>query len=401
MLLLALCISTVVACEISAPAQQQNGTNNPAATVTGSGTAQFLPIWTGTTTIGNSKLFQTSNGMFGIDTTSPAVALDVNGRINAAKSYRIANIDILSLPVNMSNTAVGVEALKNTTGSNNTGVGYFALQANTSGSNNTAIGLEALEANTTGTDNTADGYAALGASKKASGNTATGSFSLANSTGDDNTGDGYRTLGSNMTGKNNTAIGSDALSENETGSNNIAIGYQAAMNVSISNGNNIHIGNTGTFGDSSTIRIGTSGSQNLFFAAGVRGVTTGSNDAVAVLIDSNGQLGTVSSSARYKEDIRDMGEASQGLMQLRPVTFRYRKAFNDGSKPLQYGLIAEEVGEVYPDLVTRTTDGQVDAVKYQVLDSMLLNELQRQEKVIEELEKRLARMETELSERAR
>ena len=339
--------------------------------------------------------------MFGIDTTSPAVALDVNGRINAAKSYRIANIDILSLPVNMSNTAVGVEALKNTTGSNNTGVGYFALQANTSGSNNTAIGLEALEANTTGTDNTADGYAALGASKKASGNTATGSFSLANSTGDDNTGDGYRTLGSNMTGKNNTAIGSDALSENETGSNNIAIGYQAAMNVSISNGNNIHIGNTGAFGDSSTIRIGTSGSQNLFFAAGVRGVTTGSNDAVAVLIDSNGQLGTVSSSARYKEDIRDMGEASQGLMQLRPVTFRYRKAFNDGSKPLQYGLIAEEVGEVYPDLVTRTTDGQVDAVKYQVLDSMLLNELQRQEKVIEELEKRLARMETELSERAR
>jgi hypothetical protein len=111
-------------------------------------------------------------------------------------------------------------------------------------------------------------------------------------------------------------------------------------------------------------------------------------------------LGTVSSSRRYKEEIQDMGDTSSGLMRLRPVTFRYQKPFADGSKPIQYGLIAEEVAEVYPDLVAHSADGQVETVKYQVLDSMLLNEVQRQEKVInaqakqiELLEERLAKLE--------
>jgi hypothetical protein len=112
--------------------------------------------------------------------------------------------------------------------------------------------------------------------------------------------------------------------------------------------------------------------------AGVSGVATGLNNAVPVLIDSNGQLGTISSSRRFKEDIHDMGGASEGLMRLRPVTFRYKKPFDDGSKPIQYGLIAEEVAEVYPDLVARSADGQIETVKYQVLDPMLLNEVQRQ-----------------------
>src|SRR5207247_8768608 len=122
-----------------------------------------------------------------------------------------------------------------------------------------------------------------------------------------------------------------------------------------------------------------------FFVGGVRGVTTASNDAVPVLIDSAGQLGTVNSSRRYKEDIHDMGDASRGLLRLRPVTFRYRKAFDDGSKPIQYRLIAEEVAEVYPDLVARSADGQIEAVRYQLLDVMLLNELQRQQAEIQAL----------------
>ena len=122
--------------------------------------------------------------------------------------------------------------------------------------------------------------------------------------------------------------------------------------------------------------LGDSATQTRFFASGVRGVTTGNNDAIPVLIDSNGQLGTTSSSRRYKEDIQDMGDASSDLMLLRPVTFRYQKPFADGSKPIQYGLIAEEVAEVYPDLVARSENGQIETVKYQVLDSMLLNELQ-------------------------
>jgi len=120
--------------------------------------------------------------------------------------------------------------------------------------------------------------------------------------------------------------------------------------------------------------------QTSFFAAGIRGVTTGNNDAIPVVIDSNGQLGTVSSSRRFKEDINDMDTVSSGLMRLRPVTFRYQKPFADGSKPIQYGLIAEEVADVYPDLVAHSADGQIETVKYQILDSMLLNELQKEHK---------------------
>jgi hypothetical protein len=119
------------------------------------------------------------------------------------------------------------------------------------------------------------------------------------------------------------------------------------------------------------------------------------------MVDSGGQLGTVSSSRRFKQDIQEMGDASQGLMRLRPVTFRYQKAFADGSKPRQYGLVAEEVAEVYPDLVTHSADGQVETVKYQVLDSMLLNEVQRQQKEIQSLQERLARMEAALASEKR
>jgi hypothetical protein len=192
--------------------------------------------------------------------------------------------------------------------------------------------------------------------------------------------------GSPLAGSLNTAIGENALFNiGIMGSNNIALGYSAAYNVSGSN--NIEIGSQGSASDSGTIRIGTTGTvlpngtlvaQTSFFAAGVRGVTTGNNNAVPVVIDSNGQLGTVNSSRRFKEDIEDMGDASSGLLRLRPVTFRYRQPFADGSRPIEYGLIAEEVEEVYPDLVAHSADGQIETVKYQVLDSMLLNEAQKQ-----------------------
>lgn len=159
----------------------------------------------------------------------------------------------------------------------------------------------------------------------------------------------------------------------------------------------------GNASNNGTIRIGTANAQTTAFIAGIQGVTTGHNDAVPLLIASDGQLGTISSSRRYKEDIRDMGDTSSGLLRLRPVTFRYKKPFADGSQPIQYGLIAEEVAEVYPDLVARSADGQIETVKYQVLDSMLLNELQKQnvkiaaqEEQIHSLEERLARVEAAL-----
>ncbi len=197
-----------------------------------------------------------------------------------------------------------------------------------------------------------------------------------------------------------------ALYNNVSGNNSIAIGANAAFDVGGASDNNIHIGSRGALLDTGVIRIGAPSTHTGFFAAGITGAKTVNNDAVPVMIDSAGQLGTVSSSRRFKEDVQDMGAASAGLMRLRPVTFRYRQPFGDGSKPKQYGLIAEEVAEVYPDLVSRSSDGQIETVKYQTLDVMLLNELQKQQTEIEgqrqriqQLEDRLARLEAMAGER--
>jgi hypothetical protein len=322
------------------------------------------------------------------------------------------------------NTAVGLTTLaSNTGGSSNTAVGESAGFTNSSGDNNVFIGLDAGYDNTTGGTNTFLGtqagyynqsgigntYVGFQAGKGASAATvfgmnntyvgngaglfnAGGSSNVFfgadagqdNTTGSNNEFIGLGTGQSNTTGGNNTAVGNGALSSNTTGSNNIAIGQNAGDSVtSTNNGNNIDIGNSGMSTDGAAantgvIRIGTAGTQTSFFVAGVSGMMTGSNNAVAVLIDSNGQLGTVNSSQRFKEDIQDMGDASSGLLRLHPVTFRYKQPFADGSKPIEYGLIAEEVADVYPDLVAHSADGQIQTVKYQVLDSMLLNELQKQ-----------------------
>jgi Chaperone of endosialidase len=284
--------------------------------------------------------------------------------------------------------------------SNNTALGSGALVSNTSGNFNTAAGSQALQNNTTGSYNTATGGAALPVNTSGSFNTASGALALQfNTTGSSNTGLGYGALDLNTAGLGNTAIGYNALSANVTGSNNIAIGDMAGSNVGSGNSGNIYIGSPGSSADAGATRIGNS--QTSFFAAGIRGITTGSSNAIPVMIDSNGQLGTVSSSRRFKEDIQDMGDASNGLLKLRPVTFHYQKPFTDGSKPIQYGLIAEEVDEVYPELVAHSADGKIESVKYQMLDSMLLNELQKEHQQIWEqaeairlLEKRLAALET-------
>jgi len=341
----------------------------PAPTVTGSGAASYIPLWTGTTTVGKSRLYQTG-GDVGIGTTSPKWALDVSGRVNVSLGYLIGGTTVLSLAGKSADA--------------NLSVGDGAFPHNTSGTLDTAIGAFALNGNYIGQFETA-----------------TGAYALYSDDGDNNTATGAYAMYANTTGQTNTAIGNFALNKNSDGNGNIAVGYQAADSVSSHNSNNIHIGSAGVFADSGVVRIGTTGTQLSFFAAGVRGVATGLADAVPVVIDGNGQLGTVSSSRRFKEDIQDMGDASRGLMRLRPVTFRYQKAFNDGSKPVQYGLIAEEVAEVYPDLVAHSTDGQIETVKYQVLDSMLLNEVQRQQAEIQALEARLAKMEAALERASR
>jgi hypothetical protein len=284
------------------------------------------------------------------------------------------------------NTAVGLTALGGAfSGTDNTAAGSSALAGNSTGSENTATGSSALASNTTGVANTATGYRTLASSTTGGGNTATGTNALAgNTTGIANTATGSVALMNNTTGNYNNATGDFALMLNTTGDGNTATGQRAlriatgsyntalgyAAGSSLTTGNyNIMIGNAGSGApaDDHTIRIGDV--QTRVFMAGIQGVTT-SIPAVNVLIDTNGQLGTVLSSRRYKEDISDMSEASAALMLLHPVTFRYKKPYADGSKPIDYGLIAEEVAEVYPDLVIGGADGKVETVQYQKLTPM-------------------------------
>ena len=306
------------------------------------------------------------------------------------------------------NTASGEAALaNNTTGNGNTASGFQALESNSIGFDNTASGYGALQANTSGNSNTAAGFAALGNNSTGVSNTAVGGAALQdNTTGNSNVAIGGGALQSNTTACCNIAIGLYALENNTTGSGNIAIGNDAGQSVAGGNNNNIEIGNAGTSGDSGVIRIGTS--QTSFFAAGVSGVSTGLTGAVPVVIDGNGQLGTINSSIRFKEDVHDMADVSDGLLRLRPVTYRYKQPYADGSQPIDYGLIAEEVAQVYPDLVVKDAAGQIQTVQYQKLTPMLLNEVQKQNARLQQqvqlqaeenrkLEERLAALEALLS----
>ena len=229
----------------------------------------------------------------------------------------------------------------------------------------TATGRDALKSDITpgtGLFNTATGAGTLQSNTFGAGNTATGTNALAR----------------NTTGLNNTALGISTLLSNTTGSDNIAVGAGAGNNLTTGN-NNIHIGNDGNASDTALIRIGTVGDQTRAFIAGIFGANV-LGGALPVEVDRNGQLGTVLSSRRVKDDISNMQGATEGLGKLRPVTFRYKAESASGPHPLEYGLIAEEVAEIYPELVVRDTDGQPAGVRYHVLPAMLLNELQRQQR---------------------
>ena len=262
------------------------------------------------------------------------------------------------------NTATGQGALNSiTTGSKNTASGASALTLTNSGSRNAAFGVNALGNNSAGNDNTAIGTEAM----------------LFNATGSANSAYGVGALSNNQTGSNNTAVGFQALSSPLSGTNNIGIGYQAGSNISGASSNNIYIGSSGNVGESNTIQIGTSGTHTATF---ISGIFNTSANGIAAYINAAGRFGTVFSSARYKDEIADMGNTSAGLMALRPVTFRYKPEHDDGARLLQYGLVAEEVAEVYPELVLMTAEGKAQTVRYQFLPPMLLNEFQKQQRTI-------------------
>jgi hypothetical protein len=224
-----------------------------------------------------------------------------------------------------------------------------------------------------------------------------GNFAMEfNTIGQNNNAMGYGALLHNTTGSDNSGQGYFALANNTAGSLNIGLGYKAGANLTSGNWN-IYVGNPGGTGvESGNIRIGDPAHHSRTYLAGVSGVTTGLAGA-AVVVDANGQLGTVSSSRRYKQDIRPMQDASERLFQLRPVTFRYRQANARGERPLQYGLIAEEVAEVMPELAVPGKDGTPDTVAYHLLPALLLNELQKEHAELLEARARLESQARELA----
>jgi hypothetical protein len=284
------------------------------------------------------------------------------------------------------NTALGAGTLLVSGGDENTATGAGALLSNTNGEQNTATGAFALFLNTEGTFNAATGDRALFSNTLGSNNTANGATALSNNTvGTDNTADGVSALANNVTGNLNTAIGVNALFNNTAGSNNIALGFLAGDNVT--GENNIDIGAEGVADDSNTIRIGTN--QRGTFIAGIRGATTANANAIPVLIDSAGQLGTLSSSRRFKKEIEPMDKASEAILALKPVTFHYK---SDNTGMPQFGLIAEEVARVNPDLVVRDKNGEIYTVRYDAVNAMLLNEFLKEHKKVEQQQANIAEL---------
>ena len=287
------------------------------------------------------------------------------------------------------NTATGVEALiSNTTGHTNTATGLWALNQNTTGNGNTANGVTALFNNTTGNENTANGIQVLYRNTTGDHNTANGIFALENNTeGNDNTADGASALGGNTTGSRNTATGLRALLNNSEGSDNIALGVDA--------------GNSVTTADN-VICIGASGQNvdNGCYIGQIFGVT--SAGATAVYVNSIGKLGTVVSSQRFKDEIKPMDKASEAILALKPVTFRYKQEIDPARSP-QFGLVAEDVEKVNPDLVVRDAEGKVNTVRYEAVNAMLLNEFikeyrrfQEQDRKVEQQEAAIVRLKQDL-----
>jgi hypothetical protein len=353
------------------------------------------------------------NGNVGIGNPSPLYKLDVGGDVNLplpgtiyANGYPLLRQDqqanffaglfagnlTLSGPYNV---GIGYGSLYfDTQGSYNTAVGFGSLYYTTNGSYNTADGAQALQNNTSGNNNTANGYQALYSNTTGGYNTANGSSALySNTSGTGNTAHGSWALYSNTNGFYNIAVGSSALYNNSSGSRNVAIGNGALLtsrgndNIGLGasagellfNGsNNICIGNEGVSTDTNIIRIGSV--QTKTFIAGISGATA--SGGAAVFVTSSGQLGTVTSSARFKQNIHSMANASDVLLSLRPVTFQYKPEIDPGEIP-QFGLVAEEVSKVDPDLVLRDEQGRPYTVRYEAVNAMLLNEFLKQHRTVE------------------
>jgi hypothetical protein len=299
-------------------------------------------------------------------TGTAALLLNSTGHDNTANGFQA----LFSNNAGNQNTALGAQALFHNTADNNCAVGFKALMGNATGIENTATGVVALFSNFTGDGNTATGQAALFLNTQGDGNTATGQEALVLSTGNFNTADGVSALANNTTGSGNTALGVFAGTGITTADNVIAIAA-AGQNVS----NSCYIG---------------------MIYSNVQPIV--GTDPDSVTITSSGRLGRGNvSSRRYKHDIKPMEKASEVLYALKPVSFRYNKEY-DATQTLAFGLIAEEVAEVYPDLVGRNPQGDAESVRYEQINAMLLNEFLKEHRRVEELKSAMTqqRKETEV-----
>ena len=301
---------------------------------------------------------------------------------------------LLSRTTGTFNTAVGWFSLESgTAGNYNTGLGAATLVLNTAGEN-TATGAGALLSNTTGSGNTADGAFALLSNTTGFRNAATGRFALFNNTtGSFNTAHGVDALYSNTAGDGNTANGLSALAFNTTGAFNIALGTSAGQNLTTGD-RNIDIGNLGVANEGNTIRIGTTGDQSATYIAGIAGQTVGAGGSTCY-VDNDGKLGVFLSAHRFKTDVADMATASEAILALRPVTFHYKPELDKTGIP-QFGLVAEEVEAINPDLVTRDKEGKVSTVRYEAVNAMLLNEFLKEHRKNQQQEATIARLEKQI-----
>jgi hypothetical protein len=361
---------------------------------TAEGDSALFSLSTGgsNTAIGADALFSNTGGSSNTAVGVQALVSNTTGNSNTA----IGVDALLSNTTGRENTAIGVDTLlSNTTGNDNAASGYQALFHNTTGIQNTATGPFALFQNTTGQFNTANGSGALQANTGGTANTATGESALSdNTSGNNNTANGVNALFFNTTGGSNTAVGLNALINNKTGSNNIALGATAGSSLT-TGGNNIDIGAAGVPAEANTIRMGKSGTQKKTFIAGIRGVTVASG--VGVIVGTSGQLGTVVSSARFKEAIKPMDKSSEAILTLKPVTFRYKEELDPDRIP-QFGLVAEEVEKVNPDLVARDEDGKVMTVRYEAVNAMLLNEFLKEHSQVQKLKGTAAEQEATIAQ---
>jgi len=364
------------------------------------------------TAVGFSALFATSTGSqntgIGADALTSNTTGSENTAVGAGAFHGIPGNGTASF-----NTALGWGALFNNVGNGNTATGSAALYSNTSAGRNTADGFQSLYTNATGGDNTATGFQALFSNSGGFSNTADGLQSLYNNTtGTSNTATGYQALFSNTTGanntatglvalenntvgKNNTAVGTVALFSNTTGSNNTAVGANAGQNLTTGS-NNIDIGASvlGNASDTNTIRIGKQGTQKSAFIAGIAGTAISGS---TVVVNSTGKLGVATSSARFKENVKPMDKASETILALKPVTFRYKEEVDPDKIP-QFGLVAEEVEKVNPNLVVRDDDGNVNAVRYEAVNAMLLNEFLKEHNAVEQLKATVAQQQKQIEE---